>query len=128
MTVSLAEFLPEFKRLHGIFVMGKTYEGTCAFLDGFEVGAARSILTDFNHWLGERGRGPRNVYWPILVLYEIYEDGNIPDIRYLTPEEDERATSVLFDLLEEYFRDIESGKWKAMEHSVRFPISKEPKN
>ncbi|MEE4543025.1 hypothetical protein V2S66_13740 [Streptomyces sp. V4-01] len=103
MTMPLSEFMPELRRHHGIYVMRKTYEGTCAFLTGYELGSERPALKAFHNWLVPRGKGRPELYWPQLVLCEIYEDGALPDIRYLTPEEDERAIEVLFELLEEYF-------------------------
>ncbi|GAA1857467.1 hypothetical protein GCM10009736_25680 [Actinomadura bangladeshensis] len=100
-----SEFLAEFKKHHRIYVMRGTYEGTCAFLVGYEVGAGRSLLKDFHEWLALRGKGRRELYWPFLVLCEIYQDGAWPDFRYLTPEEDEQAVSVLFALLEQFLAE-----------------------
>ncbi|MGK8553622.1 hypothetical protein [Nocardia gipuzkoensis] len=105
MSRSLPEFFPEFKRYHGMFVSRKTFEATCAFLDGYEAGSGHRILKEFHSWLVLRGRGRPELYWPWLVLCEIYEDsgaGTLPDFRYFTPEQDEQAVTVLFDLLGEF--------------------------
>ncbi|MFJ9823662.1 hypothetical protein ACIRSU_04700 [Streptomyces sp. NPDC101160] len=103
MNMSLPEFFPQLKRHHGVYVMRQTYEGTCAFLDGYEQGSGQFILKDFHSWLVPRGKGRPELYWPHLVLCEIYADGALPDIRYFTSEEDAEAVSVLFELLEEFF-------------------------
>ncbi|MFJ9760305.1 hypothetical protein [Streptomyces sp. NPDC101149] len=99
---AMLEFLSRFKKYHGIYVMQRTYEGTCAFLDGYEKGSGCRVLREFHGWLVARGKGRPELYWSLLVLCEIYEDGALPDIRYFTPEEDERAVSVLFVLLDEF--------------------------
>jgi hypothetical protein len=99
----LPDFLPKLKKFHGIYVMRKTYEGTCAFLDGYELGCGYRTLKDFHSWLVPRGRGRPELYWPLLVLCEIYEDQALPDLRYFTPVQDEEAVEVLFRLLDEFF-------------------------
>lgn len=104
MGIPLSEFFPTLKRLHGVFVMRRTYEATCAFLDGYEVGSGHRILKEFHGWLVLRGKGRPELYWPLLVLCELYGDGALPDIRYFTPQEDERAVAVLFSLLTEFFQ------------------------
>jgi hypothetical protein len=43
------------------------------------------------------------------VLCEIYEDGALNDFRYFTPEQDELAVRILFNLLEEFFASISDG-------------------
>ena len=83
--------------------MRKTYEGTCAFLTGYELGSDYRVLKEFHSWLVARGRGRPELYWPLLVLCEIYEDGALPDLRYFTPVQDEEAVDVLFRLLEGFF-------------------------
>ncbi|BCJ32299.1 hypothetical protein [Actinocatenispora sera] len=107
MTLSLPEFFPKLKKFHGIYVMRQTYEGTCAFLTGYEVGSGHSVLKSFHGWLVPRGKGRPELYWPHLVLCEIYEDGSLPDLRYFTPEQDKQAVTILFDLLDEYFKLID---------------------
>lgn len=104
---SLREFLPELKKHHGIYVMQRTYEGTCAFLSGYEAGSGRYMLRDFHSWLLPRKKGRPELYWPLLVLCEVYCDGSLPDIRYFTPEQDEQMVTVLFDLLEEFFSEVD---------------------
>jgi hypothetical protein len=106
----LPEFYAKFKKYHGIYVMRKTYEGTCAFLTGYEQGSERFFLRDFHGWLVRRGKGRPELYWPLLVLCELYEDGALPDIRYLTPREDERAVAALFSLLDEFFESQAPGR------------------
>ncbi|MEH1164366.1 hypothetical protein V6V47_03140 [Micromonospora sp. CPCC 205539] len=103
MTMSLPEFLPKLKKHHGIYVMWMTYEGTCALLTGFEVGSGHQVLKEFHGWLVARGKGRPELYWPLLVLCELYDDGALPDIRYFTPKQDEEAVSVLFTLLDDFF-------------------------
>jgi hypothetical protein len=103
MSLPLAEFLPKLKKFHGIYVMKKTYEGTCAFLTGYEQGSEQHVLKTFHGWLVLRGKGRPELYWPLLVLCELYEDSALPDIRYFTPEQDEQAVGTLFSLLEEFF-------------------------
>ena len=102
MTLSLPEFLPEFQRHHGIYVMRQTFEGTCAFLTGYEAGAGGSALKDFHAWLVARGTGRPELTWAYLVLAEIYPDREWPDIRYFTQEQDEQAVALLFALLNDY--------------------------
>jgi hypothetical protein len=106
---SMLEFFPRFKKYHGVYVMQRTYEGTCAFLDGYEQGSGCRVLKEFHEWLVARGKGRPELYWPLLVLCEIYCDGELPDIRHFTPEEDERAVAVLFGLLDEF---IESRRYR----------------
>lgn len=103
MSAPLPEFFPKFKKLHGVYVMRRTYEGTCAFLDGYELGCGHRVLKELHSWLIPRGKGRPELYWPLLVLCEIYEDGALPDFRYFTPEQDEQAVAVLFALLDEFF-------------------------
>ncbi|GAA4977763.1 hypothetical protein [Actinoplanes utahensis] len=98
----LSDFLPKLKKHHGIYVMRRTYEGTCAFLTGYEVGSGHSTLKDFHSWLVMRRQGRPELYWPLLVLCEIYEDGALPDLRYFTPMQDEEAVGVLFRLLDDF--------------------------
>ena len=105
----LPEFLPKLKKHHGIYVFRSTYEGTCAFLDGYEMGSGDRTLTEFHTWLVGRGRGRPELYWTFLVLCEIYDDGALPDLRYFTPVQDEEAVGVLFRLLDEFF-ESRSGK------------------
>jgi hypothetical protein len=100
----LHAFLPRLTKHHGIYVMKKTFEGTCAFLTGYEQGSELPILKEFHGWLAIRGKGRPELYWPLLVLCELYEDGALPDIRYFTPREDEQAVAVLFSLLAEFFQ------------------------
>ncbi|WP_405810422.1 hypothetical protein OG729_36980 [Streptomyces sp. NBC_00210] len=103
MSVPLSEFLPRFKKYLGVYVMRQTYAETCAFLTGYELGSEHFILKEFHSWLVLRGKGRPELYWPLLVLCEVYEDGALPDIRYFTSEEDGRAVAILFALLEEFF-------------------------
>jgi hypothetical protein len=103
MPLPLPAFLPRLTKHHGIYVMRKTFEGTCAFLTGYEQGSGMPILKEFHSWLALRGKGRSELYWPLLVLCELYEDDALPDIRYFTPQEDERAVAVLFSLLAEFF-------------------------
>jgi hypothetical protein len=102
MAVPLRDFYPKFKRLHGVYVMRRTFEATCAFLDGYEAGSGYRQLKDFHSWLVRRRKGRPELYWPLLVLCEIYEDGALPDFRYFTAEQDEHAVGVLFALLDEF--------------------------
>jgi hypothetical protein len=106
MTLSLPEFLPKFQRRHGIYVMRQTFEGTCAFLTGFEVGSDRFVLKEFHAWLVQRGGGRPELFWPYLLLAEIYPDADWPDIRYFTEEQDEQAVALLFTRLHEYFATL----------------------
>ncbi|MFJ2899655.1 hypothetical protein ACIO87_32905 [Streptomyces sp. NPDC087218] len=103
MSESLCEFLPELKRHHGIYVMRRTYEGTCAFLSGYELGSGHYFLKEFHSWLLPRRKGRPELFWPLLVLCEVYRDGALPDIRYFTPEQDEQMVAVLFGLLDDFF-------------------------
>ncbi|WP_320068879.1 hypothetical protein [Micromonospora sp. RTGN7] len=103
MTESLPDFLPKLQKHHGIYVVRRTYEGTCAFLAGYELGSGDRVLKEFHGWLVERERGRPELYWPLLVLCEIYEDGALPDLRYFTPAQDEEAVGVLFRLLDVFF-------------------------
>jgi hypothetical protein len=114
MTTPLPEFFGEFKKLHGIYVMRKTFEGTCAFLDGYELGSGHRLLKEFHSWLVPRGKGRPELYWPYLVLCEIYDDRAWPDIRYFTEQQDEEAVAVLFALLDEFFeeRRRQSEAWR----------------
>ena len=105
MAEPLSDFLAKLKRHHGIYVMWQTYEGTCAFLTGYEVGSGGHVLKQFHEWLVPRGKGRPELYWPQLVLCEIYEDGALPDLRHFTPEQDEEAVRLLFRLLDEFFED-----------------------
>ncbi|MFJ6699813.1 hypothetical protein ACIQM4_27610 [Streptomyces sp. NPDC091272] len=102
MTPSLWKFLPELKKHHGIYVMMRTYEGTCAFLSGYEMGSGNFSLKAFHGWLVQRNKGRPELFWPQLVLCEVYEDGALPDIRYLTAEQDQKMVAILFDLLDEF--------------------------
>jgi hypothetical protein len=104
MSLPLREFLPELKKHHGIYVMRRTYEGTCAFLSGYELGSGHYFLKEFHGWLVPRGNGRPELYWPQLVLCELYKDGALPDIRYFTSEQDEQTVAVLFALLDEFFQ------------------------
>lgn len=103
MAAPLPDFFPEFKKHHGIYVMRRTYEGTCAFLAGYEFGTDYRVLKDFHAWLVMRGKGRPELYWPLLVLCEIYGDASLPDFRYFTSAQDEEAVAVLFELLDEFF-------------------------
>ncbi|WP_329409365.1 hypothetical protein OG802_10470 [Streptomyces sp. NBC_00704] len=107
MSEPLREFFPELRKHHGIYVMRRTYEGTCAFLSGYEVGSGHYFLKEFHTWLLPRKKGRPELFWPLLVLCEVYPDGSLPDIRYFTAEQDEKMVAVLFDLLGEFFNATE---------------------
>lgn len=95
MPLPLPEFFEKFKKFHGIYVMKKTYEGTCAFITGYEAGSDSFYMKDFHEWVLRRGRGHPELYWPLLVLCELYDEGGLPDVRYFTTEQDERAVDVI---------------------------------
>lgn len=107
MTKPPSKFFPDLKKHHGIYVMRRTFEGTCAFLTGYEQGSGDRVLKAFHGWLVLRRKGRPELYWPHLVLCEIYEDGALPDFRYFTPEQDERAVSVLFALLDAFLESTQ---------------------
>ncbi|MFE0727865.1 hypothetical protein ACFU3O_33965 [Streptomyces antibioticus] len=104
MNEPLDELIAKLRRHHGIYVMRRTFEGTCAFLSGYDLGSGRNFLREFHGWLLLRGKGRPELYWPMLVLCEVYPDGSLPDIRCFTPEQDEQMVTVLFDLFEEFLR------------------------
>lgn len=109
MTIPLQEFLPKFQKFHTMYVMRGTFEGTCAFLVGYQEGSGHFILKEFHSWLVRRGNGRPELFWPQLVLCEIYPDRGWPDIRYFTPQQDEEAVGVLFRLLGEFFASRNAG-------------------
>lgn len=47
------------------------------------------------------------------MLCEIYEDGQLPDLRHFRPEQDEEAVRLLFGLLDEYFALPEKARTEA---------------
>jgi hypothetical protein len=55
--------------------------------------------------LVELGKGRPELYWPFLVLCEIYPDGSLPRLRELTKEQNSLAIDKLFDLLNSFFED-----------------------
>lgn len=99
----LREFLPQLKRYLGVYVMQKTYTGLCGFLAGYEEASGTRDLKRFHEWLVLRGKGRSELYWPLLVLCEIYRDGELPDVKYLTEEQNAEANTTLLRLLEEYW-------------------------
>ena len=103
MSLSLNEFLPEFKKHLGIYVIQCTYYGACEFLMGYEAGSGQFVLREFHSWLLLRRRGRPELYWTHLVLCEIYKDGQLPNIRDLDDEENGKAIDVLLSLLDEFF-------------------------
>jgi hypothetical protein len=103
MNMAIREFFPKLKKHHGIYVMHRTYAGTCAFLSGCDLGSGGSSLKDFHSWLVPRGKGRPELFWPYLVLCEVYEDGALPDMRHFTSEQDEEMVAILFRLLDEFF-------------------------
>ncbi|MFE5796651.1 hypothetical protein ACFQ8C_29300 [Streptomyces sp. NPDC056503] len=103
MSEMIRQFLPELKKYHGVYVAPPTYEGTCAFLSGYELGSGQNFLKQFHIWLAARKNGRVELFWPFLVLCEVYRDDALPDMRYLTPEQDGEMVSLLFRLLEEFF-------------------------
>lgn len=86
--------------------MRGTYAETCAFLTGYEQGSGLFVLKTFHDWLVPRRKGRHELYRPLLVLCEIYDDGALPDIQSFSPEQDELAIGTLFSLLEEFFETL----------------------
>lgn len=103
MIMTLNEFFPKFKRMHGMYVVHRTFQATCAYLDGFDEACGDGVMREFHSWLCKRGNGKPELYWPYLTLCEIFGNEDLPDVRNLTPEEDAQAVAVLFDLLDQFF-------------------------
>jgi hypothetical protein len=100
---SLRDFLPKVRKHLGIYVMYGSYLELCNFLVGYDEGSGDRVLKKFHEWLVARGKGRPELYWPFLVLCEIYPDGALPRIRELTEEQDEILIDKLFCLLDEFF-------------------------
>jgi len=102
MTRSLGEFIPELRRLLGMYVYPRTFVAAFNFIQGYSSGGGDESLDGFHDWLLLRGNGRPELTWPWLVLCEIYPQDRLPDIRHFTDHQDEEAIGVLFDLLGKY--------------------------
>ncbi|WP_410646496.1 hypothetical protein [Amycolatopsis sp. cmx-4-54] len=102
---SLREFIPELRKHLGVYVMYRSYLELCSFISGYEACAGSTLMKSFHEWLVDRKKGRPELYWPFLVLCEIYPDGALPKLRELTDQQSAAAVDKLFDLLDEFFND-----------------------
>lgn len=103
MAERLIDFLPILRRRLGMYVPRSTFLATCAFISGYQWGSDDDSMDGFHAWLVARGNGRPELAWPWLVLCEVFGDGQIPDTRHLTEQQDSNSVAALFDLLDEYF-------------------------
>lgn len=100
----LREFVHELRARLSLFVIYTSFTTTCAYIDGYRRGSCDDDwILDFRDWMVARGKARPELYWPWLVLCELYPENALPNARHFTPEQDEAALGVLFDMLEEFF-------------------------
>jgi|GEM_PF-5429823 len=110
---TIGAYLPWLQRLHGMFVINRTFTGTCAFFNGFEVGSSRKWTEAFAERLPRGVAAPEGVAWPDLVLSAALGPGfTWAQAPRFTPEQDAVACEGLFTLLNRF-----------LDGSVHFPTA-----
>lgn len=97
---SIESFIPHLQRLHGMYVLRQTFGGTCAFLQGFELGSSREWIGAFAEFLRCEVAAPKGGAWPNLVLSAALGPGfTWAQAPRFTPEQDAVACEGLFTRL-----------------------------
>lgn len=103
----LRSFVKKLRDHLGMFVPTEDFSGASALLLGYDLGSERNDLPRFEAWLVKEYGVPPNLSWMSAVLCLARCPTNA-DVR-LSPDEQRRAVSCLFDLLIEFTEDEQPG-------------------
>ncbi len=78
--------------------MGSTYAEAVAFVTGYDAARGGSMIPAFQRWLADRNPGHATIRLADLVLV----DAGLAGVKRRSKAEDAKATTHLFDRLDEY--------------------------
>ena len=104
---TIDQMLKNVRRRPRMMGLDGSFREYVAFLNGLNAGTVQPLLPDFSELItGRSDQGGGTVAWFLLVLREAGFDPWVTcDYRHLSDDEDVRATSTLFELLDEYLKD-----------------------
>jgi len=89
-------------------IRGFTWHGTfpeaCALVVGYAEGLGTGMLREFQEWIGARYGRPELAFWCHILAAEVPNAD--PSGRGMSEEENQLAIDALFQLLDEFFRDV----------------------
>lgn len=85
-----------------MWVTGESFDGVCAFINGFDVARDFGPLMGFQEWMVLRRGSGLNVHWAGLVRDEAL--GSAPDSEF-SPDQNRKCIEKLGALLAEFFEE-----------------------
>ena len=90
-----------------MWTVGASFPEACAFVTGVDAALRGQLLIGFQPWLVERTGSDRpELAFPSLVFRHAFSDRSL-ELSTLTPDDNARASALLFALLDEYFEGVE---------------------
>ena len=99
-----------------MYVMGGTYVGVVAYIDGYVAGCGRNALAGFHEWVFRKlgWKHGRNLAWEFLLLFLAFPKSRDPRLAArASPKNQQKAIDMLRLLLEEFNAARGTAAWRS---------------